>query len=149
MTEFLNEIVNYGAVFLGSMFKFVLGPVYGAAADLTFFETFIFSFLGMMTTVCIFTLIGDSLRQKLLLVFRKDKKLFTPRNRKLVRIWAKYGVIGVAFLTPLFLSPIGGALLANSFGGSKKKIIGYMAISACFWGITYIVTFNVFGNIFF
>jgi hypothetical protein len=149
MPEMINEILNYGAVYLGSMFKFILGPVYGAAAELTFFETFIFSFLGMMTTVTIFTFLGDSLREKMVAFFRKDKKLFTPRNRKLVSIWNKYGVIGVAFLTPLFLSPIGGAIIANSFGGSKKRILGYMAASACFWGITYTVIFEFFGNIFF
>jgi hypothetical protein len=149
MPEFLNEILNYGAVYLGSMFKFILGPVYGAAAELTFFETFIFSFLGMMTTVTIFTFLGDSLREKMVAFFRKDKRLFTPKNRKLVSIWNKYGVIGVAFLTPLFLSPIGGAIIANSFGGSKKRILGYMAASACFWGITYTVIFEFFGNVFF
>jgi hypothetical protein len=149
MPEFLNEILNYGAVYLGSMFKFILGPVYGAAAELTFFETFIFSFLGMMTTVTIFTFLGDSLREKMVAFFRKDKRLFTPKNRKLVSIWNKYGVVGVAFLTPLFLSPIGGAIIANSFGGSKKRILGYMAASACFWGITYTVIFEFFGNVFF
>ncbi len=149
MPEMINGILNYGAVYLGSMFKFILGPVYGAAAELTFFETFIFSFLGMMTTVTIFTFLGDSLREKMVAFFRKDKKLFTPRNRKLVSIWNKYGVIGVAFLTPLFLSPIGGAIIANSFGGSKKRILGYMAASACFWGITYTVIFEFFGNVFF
>ena len=71
----LEEILNYGAVFFGSMFKFVLGPVYGAAAELSFFETFIFSFLGMMTTVTIFTFLGDSLREKMVAFFRKDKKI--------------------------------------------------------------------------
>lgn len=149
MPEIINEIMNYGAVFFGSMFKFVLGPVYGAAAELTFFETFIFSFLGMMTTVTIFTFLGDSLREKMVAFFRKDKKLFTPKNRRLIKIWNKYGIIGVAFLTPLFLSPIGGAIIANSFGGSKKKILGYMAVSACFWGITYTFIIEFFGNIFF
>lgn len=144
-----EEILNYGAVYLGSMFKFVLGPVYGAAAELSFLETFIFSFLGMMTTVTIVTLLGDSIREKLVALFKRERKLFTPRNRKIVRIWSKYGVVGVAFLTPLLLSPIGGALIANSFGGSKRRILSYMAISACFWGIAYTVVIQLFGNIFF
>jgi len=145
----LQELFNYATVFFASMFKFVLGPVYGAAAELTFFETFVFSFLGMMTTVTIFTFLGDAIREKLIAFFRKDKMLFTPKNRKLVRIWNKYGIIGVSFFTPLFLSPIGGALIANSFGGSKSKIIGYMAVSACFWGVAYTVILKSFGNIFF
>jgi hypothetical protein len=145
----LQEILNYGAVYLGSMFKFILGPVYGAAAELNFVETFIFSFLGMMTTVTIVTLLGDTIREKVIDFFKADRKLFTPRNRKLVRVWNKYGIVGVAFLTPLLLSPIGGALIANSFGGSKRRILGYMAISACFWGTAYTVVIQLFGNIFF
>lgn len=144
-----QEVVNYATVFFASMFKFVLGPVYGAAAELTFFETLIFSFLGMMTSVVIFTFLGDSIREKIITFFRKDKALFTPKNRRIVTIWNKYGIIGVAFLTPLFLSPIGGAIIANSFGGSKRKIIGYMAISALFWGITYTAIIKTAGNIFF
>ncbi len=145
----IQEMLDYSAVFLGSMFKFVLGPVYGAAAELTFLETFVFSVLGMMTTVAIFTFLGDGIREKLVAYFRKDKKLFTPRNRRLVRIWNNYGVMGVAFLTPLFLSPIGGAIIANSFGGNKKRILGYMAVSACFWGLAFTSVIRFFGNVFF
>jgi uncharacterized membrane protein len=131
------------------MFKFVLGPVYGAAAELTFFETLIFSFLGMMTTVVIITFLGDSIREKMIAFFRRDKALFTPKNRRLVKIWNRYGIIGVAFFTPLFLSPIGGTIIATSFGGSKGKIIGYMAASALFWGITYTALIKSAGHIFF
>jgi hypothetical protein len=145
----LQELINYATVFFASMVKFVLGPVYGAAAELTFFETFVFSFLGMMTTVVIFTFLGDALREKMVAFFRKDKALFTPKNRRLVKIWNRYGIIGVAFFTPLFLSPIGGAIIANSFGGSKGKIIGYMAVSALFWGVAYTAIIKSVGNIFF
>jgi len=59
--------------------------------------------------------------------------LFTKRNRRFVIFWRKYGLFGVSFLTPLVFSPIIGTLLVNAFGGSKKKIITYMLISAAFW----------------
>ena len=37
-------------------------------------------------------------------------------NRRKVTLWRKYGIIGVALFTPLFLTPIGGTLVANAFG---------------------------------
>ncbi len=71
----------------------------------------------------------------------RKRKVFTKRNRQFVKIWNAYGVAGVAFFTPLLLTPIGGAILANAFGGRQLTIFKYMMISALFWSfvITYIL----------
>jgi len=124
---------KYLSVYLVSMLKFIGGPTIGAAVGLTFFETVILTILGMMTTVLVISFFGPSFRHWLNKVFRRDKKLFTKRNRKFVIFWKKYGLFGVSFLTPIVFSPIVGTLLVNAFGGSKSKILGYMLISAIFW----------------
>lgn len=54
-------------------------------------------------------------------------------TRRTVRVWNRRGLIGIAFFTPVLFSPVGGALIAASFGEDKKKIILYMFLSACFW----------------
>lgn len=127
-------LLKYLTVFLSSMIRFVAGPISGLATGLSLLETAIFTALGMMTTVLIFTLLGKPLRALLKRTLWKNKKRFTKRNRQIVFIWKKWGIAGVSFLTPLLLSPIGGALLANVLGGPKKLIILYMLISAFFWG---------------
>lgn len=127
-------LLKYLTVYLSSMIRFVAGPLTGLATGLTYLETAIFTALGMMTTVFIFTLLGKPLRTLLKRTIWKNKKRFTRRNRQIVLIWKKWGIAGVSFLTPLILSPIGGALLANVLGGPKKQIIFYMLISAVFWG---------------
>jgi len=124
---------KYLTVYLISMLKFVGGPTVGAAVGLTFFETVILTVLGMMTSVLIISFFGSSFRHWLNKIFRRDKKLFTKRNRKFVIFWRKYGLFGVSFLTPVIFSPIVGTLLVHAFGGSKKQILGYMLISAVFW----------------
>ncbi len=129
-----ERILNYGAVYLGSMFKFIFGPLAGAKS-LTVWETALFTFLGMMTVVFILSLMKDEFRTKLIWRLKRDKRLFTRKNRQLVRMWGKYGLRGVAFFTPLFLMPIGGSIIALSFGSKRAHVLKYMAISAFFWSL--------------
>jgi hypothetical protein len=120
------------------MIKFIGGPLSGAAAGLTWIETFVFTVLGMMASVLIFSFLGENAKKRFLSRFRKKKKmLFTPRNRRIVRIWRKYGLKGVAFLTPILLTPIGGTIMAASFGEPPKRILVYMLVSAIFWGFIF------------
>lgn len=133
----LPQIMKYLTVYLLSTVKFIGGPVSGVAAGLTWGETFLFTVLGMMTSVTVFSLLGEGAKKKFLSRIRKNKKLFTPRNRRIVSIWRKYGLLGVAFLTPIILSPIIGTVMAASFGEPKKRIITFMLVSALFWGIIF------------
>ena len=130
----LELLAKYLTVLLSSTIKFVGGPIAGLATGLSYVETALFTALGMMTTVLVFTLLGVPLRKFLQRTIWKNKKRFTRRNRRFVYIWKRWGLLGVSFLTPLILTPVGGALLANIFGGSKKQIIMYMMASAFFWG---------------
>jgi hypothetical protein len=135
----VTQVAKYVTVFLLSMVKFIGGPISGAAAGLTWLETFIFTVAGMMTSVLIFSLLGTSAKQKLFNRLQGKRKLFTPRNRRLVKIWRKYGLKGVAFLTPVFFSPIIGTVMAASFGETKQRIFFYMLGSALFWGVIFSV----------
>ena len=136
----LSQIAKYLTVFLLSMVKFIGGPLSGAAAGLTWVETFVFTVLGMMASVLLFSFLGENAKKRFLGRFQKKKKiLFTPRNRRIVRIWRKYGLKGVAFLTPLLLTPIGGTIVAASFGEPRRRIFIYMLVSAIFWGFLFSV----------
>ena len=128
-----NLLLKYLTVYLLSMVKFVAGPLTGIATGLSYGETALFTMCGMMTVVLLFTLIGKPLRGFMKRTIWKRKKRFTRRNRQFVIIWKRWGLKGVCFLTPLILTPIGGAVLANLFGGRKKQIIMYMLVSASFW----------------
>lgn len=130
----INQLLKYLTVYLSSTVKFVGGPIAGLATGLSWVETSLFTAMGMMTTVLLFTLLGKPMRHLLQRTLWRKQKRFSRRNRQFVRIWKKWGIPGVSFLTPLLLSPVGGAVLANAFGGSKKDIIIYMLISAVFWG---------------
>ncbi|MFL5730163.1 MAG: hypothetical protein ACJ75J_11815 [Cytophagaceae bacterium] len=129
------------------MLKFIGGPLLGINSGLSFGETALFTCLGMMSSVILFTtLLGDGSNSWLFRIFNKNPKLFTKKNRRKVKIWRNYGMKGVAFLTPIIFSPIGGTIVANSFGESRRKIYFYMFLSALFWSVTFSFILSLIRN---
>lgn len=130
-------VAKYLSVLVASMLKFVGGPVTGIALGLTWVETWAFTVAGMMASVVLVTYAGVAL-QALLARFRKSApKRFSSRTRLAVKIWKRAGILGIAFLTPLLLTPIGGTILAVSFKVSRPLLFSYMLASALFWGIVF------------
>jgi hypothetical protein len=145
MTE---EILKAIPIYISSLFKFIVGPVAGYGAGLHIITTILVTFLGMMTSVVAFTFFGEWLRMKLLKKWISKQKKFSPRSRRVVVIWRKFGLAGIAILTPLLLTPIGGTLIAVSFGAPKKYILLYMLISAgVFSGLFAVVIYSLGDNV--
>jgi membrane protein DedA with SNARE-associated domain len=139
-----EEIAKAIPAYLLSTLKFIAGPLYGWGVGLKLITTILATVLGMMTSVIAFTFFGDWLKSKVFHRFkRKNPK---PPNPKLAAIWKKYGVEGIAFLTPILLTPIGGTLLAVSSGAPKDKIIFYMFVSASVWTIVITSAIYFFGK---
>jgi predicted DNA repair protein MutK len=144
MTE---EILKAVPIFFLTMLKVIFGPTLGYAARLNIITTILVTFSGMMASVLLFTFFGTWLREKILHRFEnKNQKRFTPKKRKLVTLWKKYGLVGVAVLTPLLLTPIGGTIVAVSFGSPKQKIILYMLVSAAIFAVGMTFAIYEFGN---
>lgn len=131
MEEFLKVI----PVFLISMAKFLFGPPLGLTLKLGFWPTFFTCLAGMMTTVVSLSFLGSLLKSFLGRFKKKSSKVFTPSSRRIVTIWSKFGLLGIAFLTPPLLTPIGGTLIAIGFGEPPLKVIVYMFISGLVWGL--------------
>lgn len=142
-----EQLGKWFSVFFISMLKFIGGPLSASLLDFKPIESVIICVLGMMTSVLLFSIVGSWLKTFVLNHFRKPL-LFTPKNRMIVRIWNKFGINGVAFLTPIFLTPIGGTMIATSFGESKKKILISMFISSIFWSIVLTFIFGYFKSYF-
>lgn len=63
------------------------------------------------------------------------KKIFTRRSRRMVRIWKRYGLLGLAALTPvLFSIPIGTFFMIR-LEKNRNRIILYMFISITCWSL--------------
>ncbi|WP_258102155.1 hypothetical protein [Marinoscillum pacificum] len=129
-------ILKYLIVFALSAVKIIFGPTLGLAYGFSIIETTLLSLGGMMTTVYLFSYFGPQMRRLTQRIFSKrKKKRFSKKTRRFAKIWRAYGVPGIAFFTPILLSPPGGAILANAFGGKRGEIIKWMWIFGTLWSI--------------
>jgi len=130
--------MKYLSVYLLSMFKFFGGPLAGVTMGLSFWMTLLLSVTGMMTSVFIFSQIGLMVSRWYVAKHRaKNKPVFTKKSRKIVRIWQRFGIQGIAFLTPVIFSPVIGTIMATVLGASQRHILLHMLWSAIFWGAAF------------
>jgi membrane protein DedA with SNARE-associated domain len=130
-----EEVLRAVPVFLSSMIKFIFGPIGGKAAGLHLITTMIVTAASMMTVVVAFTYFGEFLREKIIHRFLRKKKTVDEADKKKTGFFSKYGLAGIAMLTPIILTPIGGTLLAVGVSPNREKIIFYMLVSACVWSV--------------
>ncbi|SNS02676.1 MULTISPECIES: hypothetical protein [Hymenobacter] len=117
------------------MFKFVAAPVAGVAAGVAPQLIWILSVAGMMTTVLLVSGLGKAwaMHQRRKRA-EKGKPLFSRRSRTIVSIYRRFGIVGIAFLTPILFSPIGGTVIATQLHVPRWRILVHMLWSAMFWG---------------
>ncbi|MBL7901888.1 MAG: hypothetical protein JNK73_07830 [Bacteroidia bacterium] len=72
------------------------------------------------------------------------KPIFTPFNRRVIKIKQRFGLLGIATITPLILSTPLGAFLAERFFKNKRKIILYLSVSVVFWELVFYFAFSLF-----
>lgn len=132
-----ESLITFFGIFFLSLFKFIAGPALGSAAGYSLWQIILVTVSAMMTSVITFSLLGTEIKKALTSRFKKNTPVFTKRSRSIVKLWRKYGEIGIAFLTPLFLTPIGGTLILVSFGTKKRKIYFHMFWSAILWSILF------------
>jgi hypothetical protein len=81
---------------------------------------------------------------KTVLIRRPFGAVFTPRNRRIVKLWVRYGLGGIALLTPVLLSIPIGTFIATRLEKNRGKILLYISLSVIFWSI--IVTSIIFKS---
>lgn len=144
----MKKILELSSLILISAIKFFLAPGTIALKGYNFWETIIISTIGGIVGVLFFYYFGvwatkqyKKLKNKInFLLFgqivRKKKKVFTKSRRIQVKIRKKYGIIGIAVLTPIFLSiPIGSIIAARYFSRNKLTVI-YLLLAVIFWSFT-------------
>lgn len=63
------------------------------------------------------------------------KKIFTWKNKMIVRIKNKYGLVGLAVLTPTVLSMPLGMFLVKRYFHNQQRAMLYMISSVIFWSL--------------
>ena len=78
-----------------------------------------------------------------------EKRIFTKRNRRIVRIKQQYGLPGIAISTPFLLSiPVGVFLVVRYYKKTKTGFI-YLIASNLIWSVIYTLFYLFWDGIFF
>lgn len=116
------------------MFKFAMGAVLAEAYGMHPIEAIVCSIIGMMITVFVLsTYLGGPISNFLKRTMFKNRAVFSKQSRRTVKVWNHFGLWGIALLTPPLFTPVGGTLVAISFGEKPSSIIPYMFVSALIW----------------
>lgn len=70
---------------------------------------------------------------------RKNKKIFTRKNRFLVKVGRTYGMYTIIIFTPILISLILGAFLLRKYYGDKREALPLMIVSIIVEGALLII----------
>ena len=134
---------------LFSSFKFAATfPLVIIQFDFSFFECILWTNVGGIIGICFFAFLSNRLIDWWKRIFRRSnrpiledeqqvKKKFTKRNRRIVRVKQKYGLIGIAMITPFLLSiPVGVFLVVRYYHTSKSRFL-YLIAANLIWSVIY------------
>ena len=70
---------------------------------------------------------------------KKNKKIFTKRNRRLVKLGKNYGMYTIIIFTPILISLILGAFLLRKYYGNRREAVPLMILSIIIEGAILII----------
>lgn len=104
-------------------------------------ETLLYTNIGGILGVFIFMSFSAFLIRtwdRYRLHFQKKKRLvFTPANRRFIKIKRKYGLWGIVILSPVILSIPVGAFLAAKYYGVRLKVMFWLVTGQFFWSVVF------------
>ena len=134
---------------LFSAFKFaVTFPLVIMQFEFSFWECILWTNVGGILGVYFFAFLSGRLIRWWNRTFKRPrkhgvhkeeqaKKIFSKKNRRIVRIKQQYGLIGIVIATPILLSiPVGAFLVVRYYRNSKAKFF-YLIASILLWSIIY------------
>src|ERR1043165_2681696 len=141
----MDKIWSSVLVFLGSIVKFSMGSLTAITANLGL-GGLLANIIGGIVGIVLFTYMGSAIQAYVVKKFpHRFGSKFTSSNRFLVRIKRRFGLGGIAALTPIVLSIPVGVLFALSVTHDKKKIMITMLMSMFFWATVLFLPYFLFN----
>lgn len=134
-------------ILLMSSVKFLLAiPVAAFQYDFSFWQTFLFSSIGGVLGVIVFAKLSRWIIDKYSAWMSSRQKASSKKGLKKVvaiKTVRKYGLFGIAFLTPVFFSIPIGTFIALRFFPDKKKTIPVLAAAVFGWSFVLSVVLTI------
>jgi hypothetical protein len=146
---------------LSSSVKFAMTfPLAILQFKFNFLETLLWTNVGGVLGIYFFAYLSEKLIAWWNRTFRKslpaaartgsgNKKAFTKKNRRIVRIKQQYGLLGIALSTPFLLSiPVGTFLVVRYYRHTRTRFL-YLIGSNVFWSVIYTVFYMFWDDLLF
>lgn len=139
----MEKILQILLVGILSATKFLTAPITSLNIGFGYIETLLITTIGGLIGVFFFYYLSSAI----MLLFAKmtgrfskgkpikKKRAFTWKNKLIVKIKREYGLIGLAAVTPIFLSIPLGTFLAARFFHDQKKVLTYLGASVIVWSV--------------
>ncbi len=123
--------------------KYLVGVLYAGVEGLNFWEIWLFGTLGGVIGVIFFSYTGSGIRHFYLERRKKKKLQFNYRKAKKWYIfWKKYGIWGVAFISP-FISPMISVFISLAFSESPKRIVKVICTAILIWSLIFALIIEI------
>jgi hypothetical protein len=138
-------------VLLIASVKFLFAPFEAERYGFNFGQSFAITTLGGIIGILAFYFAGSYiatwwrhtmavvksifLRRPAAVIERKPKKNFTRSRRFIVGVKLKFGLFGIAFITPCIISIPIGTIVAAHFFRKRRPVILYMLVSLVLWSL--------------
>lgn len=148
----MEEILTLSFLFVFCATKFFIAVPAVLIAGYSYWETILISSSGGIAGFFVFFYIGEMKLVRLYLgkiidwllglfgisLATKERKTFSKKTRFIVKVKGRYGIIGLALLTPSVFSIPLGSLIAARYFDDNKITIPVMLFSIVLWsfGIT-------------
>jgi len=161
-----HSILKYLLILAVSSVKFLFAPPLSFEFGFTFLQTWLVTTLGGVAGVVFFFYLSKGI---LALYFRylsghislsyakirtvvwnryqlpvAATKIFTYRNKSIVKIRRRYGLAGIIILTPVILSIPLGTFLALKYYSRQKNLLAYLSLSVIVWSLVMSSAISIF-----
>ena len=154
------QVLQIIVTILSSSVRFAMTfPLVIMQFKFSFLETLLWTNVGGVLGIYFFAFLSEQVMAWWKGMFRKrrsrikgtarEKKVFTKRNRRIVRIKQRYGFLGIAITTPLLLSiPVGASLVVRYYRSRRIKFT-YLIASDLVWSVLYTLFYTFWDGLLF
>ncbi len=142
-------------IIISSTWKFAATfPFAVFAFKMSFLETLLYTNIGGFTGIFVFSLASKGIIHVFNFffpdIFRKDrkpKKVFSKRNRRIIKIKMRYGLPGIVLLTHVLLSIPVGVFLLTKYYGNKMSSYLYLVVGQLGWSLIFTLFYTEVYNL--
>jgi len=135
-----TEILELAGLFLlaGSKFAVAVGLLISPATNFTYLQSVSMLIAGGFSGIVFFYYFSNWINKMIGKFFQKKKKkqVFSKKVRRFIHIKNKYGLIGIALITPVVISIPVGSFIASRFFSKNKFTLLFMLSGVVFWALT-------------